>query len=79
MVIVYSKSDCQPCRLTKRAFDAKGVKYVEKKVDEDPEALAEIKSLGYLQVPVVVAGDVHWSGLNPKQIGALSESLEVKQ
>ena len=71
-VIVYSKSNCQPCRLTKRAFDSKGLEYIEKRVDEDPEALAEIKALGYLQVPVVVAGDVHWSGLNPPMINSLT-------
>ena len=71
-VIVYSKSNCQPCRLTKRAFDSKGVDYIEKRVDEYPEALAEIKALGYLQVPVVVVGDVHWSGLNPDLINSLT-------
>ena len=71
-VIVYAKNQCQPCLLTKRAFDRNGVKYVEKWVDEDPEALAEIKALGYLQVPVVVAGDVHWSGLNPDLINSLT-------
>lgn len=69
-VVVYAKNQCQPCRLTKRAFDRNGVKYVEKWVDQDPEALAEIKALGYLQVPVVVAGDVHWSGFRPDLIAA---------
>lgn len=73
MVIVYTKSSCQPCRLTKRAFESKGVEFIEKRVDEDPEALAEIKELGYLRVPVVVAPDgSHWSGLQPERINALA-------
>lgn len=72
MVTVFSKANCQPCRLTKMALDRGGVEYVERRVDEDPEALATIKELGYLQVPVVLtqAGE-HWSGLNPDKIGQL--------
>lgn len=73
MVTVFTKSSCQPCRLTKRALDNKNIPYIEKRVDEDPEALAEIKDLGYLQVPVVVAPDgSHWSGLQPERINALA-------
>lgn len=71
MVTVFTKSSCHPCRLTKRALETRGVKFVEKRVDEDPEALAEIKELGYLQVPVVVTPDGHWAGLNPDRINSL--------
>lgn len=71
MVTVYTKNSCQPCRLTKMAFDRKGVDYVERRVDLEPDALAEIKALGYLSVPVVVTPDAHWSGLNPERINSL--------
>lgn len=72
MVVVYSKNQCQPCRLTKMALERRGVEFIEKRVDEDPRALEEIKNLGYLQVPVVVAADgSHWSGLNPEKINSL--------
>jgi glutaredoxin-like protein NrdH len=30
-------------------------------------------SLGYLQAPVVVAGNEHWSGFRPDRIKALSK------
>ena len=73
MVTVFTKSSCHPCRLTKRALEIRGIDYVERRVDQDPEALAEIKELGYLQVPVVVAADgSHWSGLQPDRINALA-------
>lgn len=45
---------------------------MEKRVDLDDEALAEIKTLGYLQAPVVVTPDGEsWSGLRPDKIDAL--------
>lgn len=73
MVTVFTKSNCQPCRLTKMALERKNIPFVEKRVDEDPEALAEIKQLGYLQVPVVVTPDGEsWSGLNPDRINSLA-------
>ena len=31
-------------------------------------------ALGYLQAPVVVAGNVHWSGFRPDRIKALGGS-----
>lgn len=42
-------------------------------MDEDPEALALAKELGYLQAPVVITahGD-HWSGFRPDRISSLS-------
>lgn len=72
LVTVYSKNNCQPCRLTKMALDRKGVPYNERRVDLDADALAEIKALGYLQVPVVVTPDGDsWSGLRPDKISTL--------
>jgi glutaredoxin-like protein NrdH len=31
-----------------------------------------VKSLGYVQAPVVVAGEDHWSGFRPDKIKAIS-------
>lgn len=73
LITVFSKANCFPCKLTKETMDRLGVKYEELRVDENPEALARIKELGYLQVPVVLTpeGD-HWSGLQPDKIKALA-------
>ena len=32
-------------------------------------------ALGYLQAPVVVAGNDHWSGFRPDRIKGLSEAV----
>ena len=66
LVIVYTKSQCQPCRLTKATLDRKGVAYEERNVESDPSAYEAVKALGYQSVPVVVTPDgEHWSGLRP--------------
>jgi glutaredoxin-like protein NrdH len=36
-----------------------------------------VRGLGYLQAPVVVAGDTHWSGFRPDQISALAAQRAV--
>jgi glutaredoxin-like protein NrdH len=49
-----------------------GIAYDEVNVEEDAEALAFVKSLGYESAPVVVAGDQHWSGFRPERIKGLN-------
>ncbi|GMA25232.1 glutaredoxin-like protein NrdH [Luteimicrobium album] len=71
-ITVYSKPACVQCEATKRALDKKGLEYDVVDVTEDPEALALVRELGYLQAPVVVADDTHWSGFRPDQITALA-------
>lgn len=67
-ITVYSRPNCQPCVATKRKLDQLGAAYAVVDVTEDADALAYIKSLGYLQAPVVVAGDDHWTGYRPHRI-----------
>jgi len=74
-ITVYSKPACVQCEATKRALDKKGLKYDVVDVTEDPEALALVRELGYLQAPVVVADDTHWSGFRPDQITALAAKV----
>jgi len=40
-------------------------------VSSDTNAFESIKSMGYRQVPVVVAGEQHWSGFRPDMIKKL--------
>ena len=73
MVTVFTKNFCQPCRLTKDTLKRKGVEFVERNVEDDPEAYEAVKALGYQSVPVVVAPDgSHWNGLRPDLLGALA-------
>ena len=68
-VTVYTKPSCVQCNATYRALDAKGIDYEVCDLTEDPVALERMKSLGYMQAPVVVVDDQdHWSGFRPDKI-----------
>ena len=71
MVSLYTKPVCVQCKATKRAFKNAGIPYQEIDLTQDSEALARVKELGYLQAPVVIAGDDHWSGFRPDKIKTL--------
>ena len=70
-VIVYTKPRCVQCDATKRALKRAGVEYQAIDVSSDSEALTTLLTLGYQQVPVVVAGDERWSGFRPELISNL--------
>ena len=42
----------------------------------DAEALELVKGLGYLQAPVVVTDEDHWSGFRPDKINELAERIK---
>lgn len=70
-VTVYSKPSCVQCTATYRALDSQGIAYVVVDLTETPDALETVKGLGYLQAPVVVTGESHWSGFRPDLIQGL--------
>jgi len=65
-ITVYSKPNCVQCTATKRFLKSNGVEFNEVDVTADQEAYELVTELGYLQVPVVMAGDDHWSGFQPE-------------
>jgi len=69
---VYSKPACVQCDATYWALDKHGIAYDVVDLTQDPTALELVRSLGYLQAPVVITGDTHWSGFRPDQITALT-------
>lgn len=80
-VTVYSRPKCTACDATKRLLTKLGILHTVVDVTEDPEALAYVKSLGYLGAPVVVAetsSDVrHWSEFRESRIKELRLVAEV--
>jgi glutaredoxin-like protein NrdH len=74
-ITVYTKPSCVQCTATYRALDSKGIEYNILDLSEDPTALAAVKELGYLQAPVVVTDDEHWSGFRPDKIAQLAGRL----
>ena len=71
-ITVYSKPACVQCTATYRALDKQGIEYEIFDVSVDEKALETVKALGYLQAPVVVTEDDHWSGFRPDKIASLA-------
>lgn len=76
-VTVYSKPNCQQCKMTYLALERAGVDYAVVDITEKPEALRYItEDLGYSQAPVVVdehTDENHWSGFRPDKITTLAK------
>ncbi len=73
-ITVYTKPACVQCVATYKALDKQGIAYQKVDITLDPEARDYVMALGYLQAPVVVANNAHWSGFRPDRIKALAES-----
>lgn len=71
-ITVYTKPACVQCNATYKALDKVGVDYDIIDISENDEARDFVMALGYLQAPIVVAGDDHWSGFRPDRIKALA-------
>jgi glutaredoxin-like protein NrdH len=76
-VTVYTKPACVQCNATYKALDKLGIEYNVVDITLDPEARDYVMALGYLQAPVVVAGDAHWSGFRPDKIKALAGAVSA--
>jgi glutaredoxin-like protein NrdH len=71
-ITVYTKPACVQCNATFRALDNAGIRYTAVDITEDTDAREYVLSLGYLQAPVVVTTDTHWSGFRPDRIKPLA-------
>lgn len=76
-VTVYTKPACVQCNATYKALDKAGIEYTVVDITTDPEARDYVMALGYLQAPVVVTDNEHWSGFRPDRIKALAGSAAV--
>ena len=74
-VTVYSKPACVQCNATYRALDKAGVPYEVVDMSQNPSALDTIRSLGFMQAPVVVTDSDSWSGFQPDKIDVLASTL----
>lgn len=77
-ITVYSKPSCVQCTATYRALDSAGINYEVVDLSTTPEALEVVKGLGYLQAPVIVADDTHWSGFRPDEIAKLKAAVNAE-
>lgn len=72
-VVIYTKDLCAQCNMTKKQFEKLGISFKEVSITQDPKALEKIKSLGYMQAPVVSVNNFEksWSGFKPDEIKGL--------
>ncbi|ANW68298.1 NrdH-redoxin (plasmid) [Mycobacterium sp. djl-10] len=73
-ITVYTKPACVQCHATYKALDKQGLDYQVVDISTDDTARDYVMALGYLQAPVVVADDDHWSGFRPDRIKALAST-----
>lgn len=76
-VTVYTKPACVQCNATYRALDKNGVAYTSVDISQDADALERVRALGYMQAPVVITEDDHWSGFRPDKISGLAAHAEA--
>ncbi|GAA4926066.1 glutaredoxin-like protein NrdH [Nesterenkonia massiliensis] len=76
-VTVYTKPACVQCNATYRALDKNGVTYKTVDISQDAEALERVRALGYMQAPVVITENDHWSGFRPDKISELAAAEEA--
>ncbi|KAB1501419.1 glutaredoxin-like protein NrdH [Corynebacterium sp. 320] len=74
MITLYTKPACVQCTATKKALDKAGLEYETVDISLDDEARDYVMALGYLQAPVVITEDGHWSGFRPDRIRSLASA-----
>jgi glutaredoxin-like protein NrdH len=72
-ITVFGKPGCQQCRMTTRHLDRLHVEYTYRDITTDQDAHDTVTMLGYLTLPVIVAGNAHWSGFRDEQLDKLAE------
>lgn len=58
-VVIYSKYGCAPCEALKSRLKAKGIEYVEKRIDLSEEDKQFILSLGLRSVPQIFKNGIN--------------------
>lgn len=76
-ITVYTTANCVQCNSTKRYLDKHDVTYQTVDLNEDAEAMAMVKELGYTAAPVVIAGDKHWSGFRIERLKNLIAEIDL--
>mgnify|MGYP000419335945 FL=1 len=68
MVTVYSKNNCMQCKMVKKWLSEHEIAFDEINIDEQPEKIDYVKSLGFTAAPVIEAGDIVFSGFQPAKL-----------
>jgi len=58
-------------------MESRGLAFEMVNVDLVPEAVEDLRAMGFRQLPVVVAGEDKWSGFRPDMINRLHSAPSV--
>lgn len=73
-IIVYTLPECVQCETTKTYLERNNLAYSVVDLSVNPKEYEAIKLLGYDRVPVVIAGESHWSGFRPDKLFKLTRA-----
>lgn len=71
MITVYYKNNCMQCKMTKKFLEQHGANFQEINIDEHPEKVDYVKSLGFTSAPVIEADNLVFSGFQPAKLKEL--------
>ena len=74
---LYTKPGCVQCNALKQAMERQDIDFGIVDISEDADAYDLVVGLGYRQVPVVIAGDYHFSGFNPAKLDELAQAASL--
>lgn len=63
-VILYATEWCGYCKMTRAFFQANGIRYTERDIEQSSSALSEHRKLGGNGVPLIVVGETLINGYN---------------
>lgn len=75
-VTLFSTPNCMQCKQTAKAFEKRGIIFDSLNLENHPEILEQFKGLGYTSAPIVLAGDMSWSGFRLAKIEQLAKKLD---
>lgn len=71
-IVVYTKNNCFPCKMTKRYLVENGFEFIEKNIEEDLRALDFLMKQGVKQAPAIFVNDhLYLIGFNPSMLRLL--------
>lgn len=73
-VVMYSAAWCGVCRRAKRYFEAKGIDFAEKDIDQSEANMDEFHKLGGRGVPLIIVDRTKLSGFSPASFEQIYEN-----
>jgi glutaredoxin-like protein NrdH len=67
-ITLFSKNNCMQCKMTKKFLEKENADFEEINIDEHPEKIDYVKSLGFTAAPVIESGDIVFSGFQPAKL-----------